>query len=41
VTAERLGVLLTHGQIRQFAGRLLAIKEDYKKLGKRWIKGFL
>jgi 4-hydroxybenzoate polyprenyltransferase len=38
---EALGVPLTHGQIRQFAGRLLAIKGDHKKLGKRWMEGFL
>ena len=38
---EALGVPVTHGQIRQFVGRLLIIKGDHKKLGKRWIKGFL
>jgi hypothetical protein len=38
---EALGVLLTHGQIRQFASRLLVIKGDHKELGKRWIEGFL
>jgi 4-hydroxybenzoate polyprenyltransferase len=38
---EALGVPLTHGQIREFASRLLVIKGDYKKLGKRWIEGFL
>jgi 4-hydroxybenzoate polyprenyltransferase len=38
---EALGVPLTHSQIRQFAGRLLAIKGDHKELEKRWIKGFL
>jgi 4-hydroxybenzoate polyprenyltransferase len=38
---EALGVPLTHGQIRQFASRLLVIKRDHKKLGKRWIEGFL
>jgi hypothetical protein len=32
---EALGVSLTYGQIRQFAGQLLAIKGDHKKLGKR------
>jgi hypothetical protein len=34
-------VPLSHGQIRQFAGRLLVIKGDNQKLGKRWIEGFL
>ena len=38
---EALGIPLTHGQIRQFVGRILAIKGDYKKLGKRWMEGFL
>ena len=38
---EALGVPLTYGQIREFAGRLLVIKENDKKLGKRWIDGFL
>jgi Tc5 transposase DNA-binding domain len=38
---EALGVPLTHGQIRQFAGRLLVIKGDHKELGKRWMEGFL
>ena len=32
---EALDVSFTHGQIRQFAGRLLVIKEDHKELGKR------
>ena len=38
---EALGSPLTHVQIRQFADRLLIIKGDTQKLGKRWIKGFL
>ena len=38
---EALGVPLTHGQIRQFVSRLLVIKGDHKKLGKRWMEGFL
>jgi len=38
---EALGVPLTHGQIRQFAGRLLLIKGDNQPLGKRWMEGFL
>jgi hypothetical protein len=38
---EALGVPLTYGQIRQFASRLLVIKGDHKKLGKRWMEGFL
>ena len=38
---KALGLLLTYGQIREFARRLLVIKEDQKELGKRWIKGFL
>ena len=38
---EALGVLLTHGQIREFACRLLVIKGDQKQLGKRQIEGFL
>ena len=38
---EALSVPLTYGQIRQFASRLLVIKGDHKKLGKRWIEGFL
>jgi hypothetical protein len=38
---EALGVPLTHGQIRQFAGRLLVIKGDNQVLGKRWMEGFL
>jgi hypothetical protein len=38
---EALGVPLTHGQIRQFAGRILVIKGDHKELGKRWMEGFL
>jgi hypothetical protein len=38
---EALGVPLTHGQIRQFAGRLLVIKGDSQVLGKRWMEGFL
>jgi 4-hydroxybenzoate polyprenyltransferase len=41
LTQEALGVPLTHGQIRQFATRLLEIKGDHKKLGKRWIESFL
>ena len=32
---EALGVPLTHGQIRQFAGRLLVIKRNNQALGKR------
>jgi hypothetical protein len=38
---EALGVLLTYGQIREFASRLLVIKGDHKVLGQRWMKGFL
>ena len=38
---EALGVPLTHGQIRQFASRLLVIKGDHKELRKRWMEGFL
>ena len=38
---EALGVPLTHGQIRQFASRLLVIKGDNQELGIRWIEGFL
>jgi hypothetical protein len=38
---EALGVPLTHGQIREFASRLLVIKGDHKQLGKRWMEGFL
>jgi hypothetical protein len=38
---EDLGSPLIHGQIRQFADRLLVIKGDTQKLGKRWMKGFL
>jgi hypothetical protein len=38
---EALGVLLTHGQIRQFANQVLEIKGDSKLLGKRWMEGFL
>jgi hypothetical protein len=38
---EALGVPLTHGQIRQFAGRLLVIKGDNQPPGKRWMEGFL
>ena len=38
---EALGLSLTYGQIREFARRLLVIKEDQKELGKRWIEGFL
>ena len=38
---EALGVPLTYGQIWQFAGRLLAIKGDYKELRKRQMEGFL
>jgi 4-hydroxybenzoate polyprenyltransferase len=34
-------VPLTHGQIRQFASRLLVTKGDRKELGKRWMKSFL
>jgi hypothetical protein len=36
-----VGVPSTHGQIRQFASRLLVIKGDHKELWKRWIEGFL
>ena len=32
---EALGLLLTYGQIREFARRLLVIKGDQKELGKR------
>jgi 4-hydroxybenzoate polyprenyltransferase len=38
---EALGVPLTHGQIREFASRLLVIKGDYKVLEKSWMEGFL
>ena len=38
---ETLGLSLTHGQIREFACRLLVIKGDQKELGKQWIEGFL
>ena len=38
---EALGVPVTHGQIREFAGRVLAIKGDPKPIGKRWMEGFL
>jgi hypothetical protein len=38
---EALGVPLTHGQIRQFASRILVIKGDSQILGKRWMEGFL
>ena len=41
LTQEALGVPVTHGQIREFAGRVLAIKGDYKPIGKRWMEGFL
>ena len=32
---------LTHAQIRSFAGRILAAKNDALPLGKRWISNFL
>ena len=32
---EALGVPLSHGQIKQFAGRLLVIKGETQELGKR------
>ena len=32
---------MTHGQIRQFVSRLLVIKGDHQRLGKRWLEGFL
>jgi hypothetical protein len=38
---EALGIPLTHGQIRQFANRILEIKGDHQELGKRWMAGFL
>ena len=38
---EALGVPLTHGQIRQFAVRVLKIKGDHQELSKRWMEGFL
>ena len=38
---EALGVPLTHGQIKQFANRVLKTKGDHQKLGKRWIERFL
>ena len=38
---EALGLLLTYGQIREFARQLLVIKGDQKELGKRQIEGFL
>ena len=41
LTQEALGVPVTHGQIREFAGRVLAIKGDPKPIGKRWMEGFL
>ena len=41
LTQEALGVPVTHSQIKDFASRLLKIKGDTEKLGKRWIEGFL
>ena len=41
LTQESLGLGPTHLQIRQFAERILAIREDSKPLGKRWFQGFL
>jgi hypothetical protein len=38
---ESLGLGLTHGQIRAFAGRILYARGDALPLGKRWMAGFL
>ena len=38
---ESLGLGLTHGQIRAFAGRILQARGDALPLGKRWMAGFL
>jgi 4-hydroxybenzoate polyprenyltransferase len=38
---EALGVPLTHGQIKQFANRVLEIKGDHQKLGEKWMERFL
>ena len=41
LTQEALGHPPTHGQIKEFAQRVLAIKGDNQPLGKRWIQAFL
>jgi 4-hydroxybenzoate polyprenyltransferase len=41
LTQEALSVPLTHGQVKEFAQRLLIRKGDNKPLGKRWIQAFL
>ena len=41
LTQEALGLSPTHGQIREFTQRVLAIKGDHQPLGKRWIQAFL
>jgi len=38
---EVLGQNPTHAQIKAFAGRILAVKNDAKPLGRRWMAGFL
>jgi 4-hydroxybenzoate polyprenyltransferase len=38
---EALGRSPTHSQIRAFAGRILAAKQDAVPIGKRWMAGFL
>jgi 4-hydroxybenzoate polyprenyltransferase len=41
LTQESLGLGPTHGQIRDFTGRILRARGDNKPLGKRWMDGFL
>jgi hypothetical protein len=38
---EALGLSPTHTQVRSFAGRILAARQDATPLGKRWMAGFL
>jgi Tc5 transposase DNA-binding domain len=38
---EALGRSPTHSQIRAFAGRILAAKQDARPIGKRWMAGFI
>ena len=41
LTQQAIGLCATHSQIRTFAGRIIAIRDDAPPLGLRWMAGFL
>ena len=41
LTQAALGLPPTHSQLKTFAERILAVREDTRPLGKRWVRAFL